>query len=66
MQDIAIKLDNVEFKKDTFMTLVETAKKLAVNTYRYFYDRISQQYLMPSLASLILSRSADNVIYNSA
>ena len=52
--------------KDTFMTLVETAKKLAVNTYRYFYDRISQQYLMPSLASLILSRSADNVIYNSA
>jgi hypothetical protein len=39
--------------KDTFMTIVETAKKLAVNTYHYFYDRISQKYEMPSLASLI-------------
>ena len=39
--------------KDTFMTIVETAKKLAVNTYQYFYDRISKKYEMPSLASLI-------------
>lgn len=39
--------------KDTFMTIVETAKKLAVNTYRYFYDRISKKYEMPSLARLI-------------
>jgi hypothetical protein len=39
--------------KDTFMTIVETAKKLAVNTYHYFYDRISKTYQMPSLASLI-------------
>jgi hypothetical protein len=39
--------------KDTFMTIVETAKKLTVNTYHYFYDRISKKYEMPSLASLI-------------
>jgi hypothetical protein len=39
--------------KNTFMTIVETAKKLAVNTYHYFYDRISKKYEMPSLARLI-------------
>jgi len=39
--------------KDTFMTLVETAKKLTVNSYRYFYDRIANTYEMPSLANLI-------------
>ena len=39
--------------KDTFMTIVETAKKLSVNTYQYFYDRISKNYEMPSLASLV-------------
>lgn len=39
--------------KDTFMTIVETAKKLMVNTHHYFYDRISKNYEMPSLASLI-------------
>ena len=43
--------------KDTFMTIVETAKKLTVNTYHYFYDRISQTYAMPSLASLIEEKS---------
>jgi hypothetical protein len=42
--------------KDTFMTIVETAKKLAVNTYHYFYDRISNKYEMPSLASLIVQK----------
>ena len=43
--------------KDTFMTIVETAKKLTVNTYHYFYDRISQTNAMPSLASLIEEKS---------
>ena len=36
---------------------VETAKKLTVNTYHYFYDRISQTNAMPSLASLIKEKS---------
>lgn len=39
--------------KDTFMTLVETAKKHGVNVYHYLYDRITQKYEMPSLANLI-------------
>jgi hypothetical protein len=39
--------------KDTFMTITQTAKKLGVNTYHYLLDRISKQFLMPSLASLI-------------
>jgi hypothetical protein len=43
--------------KDAYMTIVETAKKLTVNTYHYFYDRISQTYAMPSLASLIEEKS---------
>lgn len=49
--------------KDTFMTIVETAKKLTVNTYHYFYDRVSGAKKMPSLASLIKSRSED-LAYN--
>lgn len=39
--------------KDTFMTLVETAKKHGVNVYHYLYDRITQKYELPSLANLI-------------
>jgi hypothetical protein len=41
--------------KDTFMTITETAKKHAVNTYRYILDRVSKKFEMPSLAQLILS-----------
>lgn len=43
--------------KDTFMTIVATAKKLTVNTYQYFLDRISKKHEMPSLASLIEMKS---------
>ena len=39
--------------KDTFMTLRQTAKKLAVNFYKYIGDRINKTYEMPSLADLI-------------
>lgn len=39
--------------KDTFMTIIQTAKKLGVNSYQYLYDRISQSFEMPSLASTI-------------
>jgi hypothetical protein len=43
--------------KDAGMTIVQTAKKLGVNVYNYFSDRISKTYKMPSLASLITARS---------
>jgi regulator of replication initiation timing len=43
--------------KDTFMTIVETAKKHGVNIYNYLYDRITKKYTMPSLATLIKQSS---------
>jgi hypothetical protein len=42
---------------DTFTSIVQTAKKLAVNGYEYLRDRISDFQKMPSLASLIRQRS---------
>ena len=42
---------------DTFQTIVATAKKLGVNMYQYFYDRITQTNILPSLAHLIEERS---------
>ncbi len=42
---------------DTLTTIVQTAKKLAVNGYEYLRDRISSTRQMPSLANLIRQRS---------
>ncbi len=44
---------------DIFQTLVETAKKLGVNLFQYFHDRISHLNVLPSLATLIQQRSLD-------
>jgi hypothetical protein len=38
---------------DTFSTIVQTAKKLGVSAYKYFNDRVSKSFKMPSLAELI-------------
>jgi len=38
---------------DTFMTIVQTAKKLGVSAYDYIGDRVSKSLKMPSLAELI-------------
>lgn len=38
---------------DTFLTIVQTAKKLGVRAYEYIYDRVSKNYHLPSLSSLI-------------
>lgn len=43
---------------DTFQTLVGTAHKLGVNLFRYFFDRITHAYLLPTLPSLIQERAA--------
>jgi hypothetical protein len=43
---------------DTFQTLVATAKKLGVNLFSYFSDRITQAYTLPSLSALIEQRAA--------
>lgn len=43
--------------KDTFMTIMQTAKKQAVSFYHYIGDRIMKKFEMPSLASLIIDKS---------
>jgi len=42
--------------KDTFATIVKTARKLNVNLYEFFYDRIARNFSMPALANLILAK----------
>jgi hypothetical protein len=39
--------------KDTFATIVQTARKLGVNIHDYLYDRITKNFKMPSLANMI-------------
>lgn len=41
---------------DTFLTIVETCKKLNVNPFEYILDRIKKTYLLPSLAHIIGSK----------
>jgi hypothetical protein len=41
---------------DTFLTIVQTAKKLGVSTYEYIYDRVSKRFLLPSLAETITAK----------
>jgi len=43
--------------KDTFMTINQTAKKLAVSFYDYVYDRVSGRFELPSLADLITQKA---------
>jgi hypothetical protein len=43
---------------DTFMTIVQTAKKLDVSAYDYILDRVSNKFEMPSLAQLIREKIA--------
>jgi len=45
---------------DTFMTVVQTAKKLRVSVYDYIFDRVSDKFEMPSLAQLIREKSSMN------
>ena len=38
---------------DTFMEIVQTAKKLGVSSYEYIHDRVSNSFCMPSFSELI-------------
>ncbi len=62
------KNDNGTKAKDTFMTIIETSKKLGVNAFEYIRDRISKKFEMPSLASLIKARTEKSqiVLYDSS
>jgi hypothetical protein len=61
MRDINLQTitENGTKSKDTFATIVQTAKKLGVNIYQYIYDRVSKKFEMPSLADLILLKSQE-------
>ena len=43
---------------DTFLTVVETCKKLGINCYDYFLDRIRRLSAIPPLAEIISLKSA--------
>jgi len=43
--------------KDTFCTIIQTARKLGVNIYQYIYDRITKKFELPSLADMILLKA---------
>ncbi len=43
---------------DTFMTIIQTAKKLGVSAYKYICDRVSDKFEMKSLAQLIREKNA--------
>ena len=49
--------ENGTKSKDTFATIVPTARKLSVNIYQYIYDRVSRKFDMPSLAEMILLKT---------
>ena len=42
---------------DSLLTIMQTAKKLAVNSYHYICDRVGKRFLLPSLAQLIREKS---------
>lgn len=43
---------------DTFMTIVQTAKKLGVSVFGYIGDRVSKSFKMPSLAEMIRAKDS--------
>lgn len=42
---------------DTFLTIVQTCKKLGVNAYDYIFDRVSKTFKFPSLAEVIREKT---------
>jgi len=49
---------------DTFMTIVQTAKKLGVSSYEYIHDRVSKSFCMPSLSVLIEAKKIAEINYD--
>lgn len=44
---------------DTFLSIIETCRKLGVNAYEYILDRMNKTFALPSLAQLIRSRTLE-------
>lgn len=45
---------------DTFLSIIQTCKKLGINCYEYFLDRIKRTFTIPQLALLIAERASLN------
>ena len=43
--------------KDTFCTIIQTVRKLGVNIYQYFYNRVARKFELPFLADIILLKA---------
>ena len=58
MRDINLQTvsENGTKTKDTFATIVQTARKHSVNIYNYVYDRVTKKFEMTSLANLIAEK----------
>ena len=46
------------------MTIVQTAKKLGVNSYEYIHDRVSKSFCLPSLSELIEAKKNAEINYD--
>jgi hypothetical protein len=44
--------------KDTFFTIIQTAKKLRMNSYAYILDRVTKKFEMDSLANIIRRKAS--------
>jgi hypothetical protein len=53
--------ENGTKSKDTFATIVQTARKLGVNFYQYVYDRVTKKFEMPSLAEMIFLKTQQSL-----
>ena len=63
-RDVSLQTKTAEGTKasDTFLTIVETAKKLCVNVYNYIFDRVSKRNDVKSLAEIIKEKvSVDKI-----
>jgi len=50
---------------DTFLSIVETCKKLNVNPYEYILDRIEKSYKLPALAQIISQKFIETAVATS-
>jgi hypothetical protein len=59
-RDVSLQTRTEEGTKanDTFMTIVQTAKKLGVSAYQYICNRVGNTFEMQSLAQLIREKSS--------
>lgn len=59
LRDVSLqtKTDEGTKAKDTFLSVIRTAKKLGVNAYKYISDRISRQFKMTPLSDIIRSKT---------